>query len=476
MSRSTESTFDVVVIGAGAAGEVTAGRLGEAGLSVAIIEDHLVGGDCSFYACMPSKALLRPGEALAEALHVPGIVADPGLDSAAVLKRRDRIINSLDDADQTPWLKKQGVTLIRGHGRLAAERQVSVGDRVLNARTAVIIATGSRPMVPPVPGLTELGPWTTRVAATASSVPGRLLIIGGGMAGVEMAQAWSRLGTAVTIVQRGERLLTREEPFVGGLLRDALERQGMAVITGRMVDRAWRDGEGAHLEVVGGLRLDGDEILVATGRTSRTEGLGLEGVGIPSDRPIAVDDQMRAGGLNWLYAVGDVNGRSLLTHVGKHQARIAADVILGFDAHNQAAANDAQAPRVIFTDPQIAATGHTARSAHACGISTITHDLPTNGTAGGSFVGHGEPGLTRFVVDAERQVLVGATFVGSETGEWLHAATIAIVAEVPVATLWHAIAAFPTRSEIWLKQLEKAAIRGGPCERMPLANAEVTAR
>jgi dihydrolipoamide dehydrogenase len=393
----TPNMVDVIVIGAGAAGEVAAGRLGRAGLSVVIVEDHLVGGECSYYACVPSKALLRPGEVLAEAQGLPGVDAGPQLDSEAVLAWRDRLIAGLDDAGQLPWLSERGVHLIRGRARLVAERAVAVGDRVLTARTAVILASGSRPFIPPIPGLRHSDPWTTREATTASTIPERLLVLGGGLAGVELAQAFSRLGSSVTIAQRGDRLLTQEEPFASELLRKAFETEGITVYTGCAVQRAWRDETGVHMQLQDGRELRGDELLVTTGRMPVTRMLGLQAFGLSEEGPVAVDDRMQVLGHSWLYAVGDLNGRSLYTHMGKHQARIAADVILGYDAAGRPLANDAQAPRVIFTDPQIASVGHTTASAAAAGLEVTVSDVPSNATAGGRYVGHGDPGTTRFV-------------------------------------------------------------------------------
>jgi dihydrolipoamide dehydrogenase len=450
-----EREFDVVVIGAGPAGEIAAGRLAERGdKSVAIVESHLVGGECSFYACMPSKALLRPAEALREVARIPGAAeAVRGeLDVRAVLARRDQVVNDLNDANQVPWLAARDVELVRGQGRLEAERRVRVGDDVLVARDAVVIAVGSGALIPPIPGVAEAGAWSNRQITTSREVPRRLIVLGGGVVGVEMAQAWASLGSQVTVIEALDHLLAREEPFAGEQVREALEHLGVRVHTGVRANAVSSDGEQIRVRLENGEEVRGDRLLVAIGRKPLTDELGLESVGLPSGGYLEVDDHMQVIGAPGLYAVGDVNGRSLLTHAGKYQARIAADHILGEDA--VATSDGPIAPRVVFTDPQVAAVGLTLAGAREAGIDAEAIDLPTGGSAGASFYGRGAPGTTRFVVDTEREVLVGVTFVGPEVADFLQAATIAVVGEVPLSRLVHAIAPFPTRSELWLKFIE----------------------
>jgi dihydrolipoamide dehydrogenase len=455
--------FDVVVLGAGPGGEACAGRLGEAGLSVALIERDLVGGECAFYACMPSKALLRPAEALAEARRVSGAAEAAGgeIDLRAVLDRRDEIVHSLDDSGQLPWLEDRGTVLVRGDGELAGERVVRVGDDELRARRAVILAPGSTALIPPIPGLEEADPWTNREATTAEALPRSLVVLGGGVVGVEMAQAYASLGTRVTLVSVYPRLIAGEEEFASVLLREALEDLGVEMILGVKPTVVQREAveEGPRgpvtVELEDGRSFAGEEILVAVGRRPNTDALGLESIGLEPGTSVEVKDTMQVPGHEWLYVVGDANGRVMLTHMGKYQARLAADHILGRPVSLRS--DGPLSPRAIFTEPQVAAVGHTLESALKAGLNAHAVEVETEGNAGGTFIGHGAPGTCRIVVDDDRGVLVGATFTGVEVAESLHAATIALIGEVPLERLAHAVPCFPTRSEIWLKLLEAYA-------------------
>jgi pyruvate/2-oxoglutarate dehydrogenase complex dihydrolipoamide dehydrogenase (E3) component len=455
--------FDVIVLGGGSAGENIAGRCHDCGASIAVVEAELVGGECSYWACMPSKTLLRPGEVLAEVRRVPGAAGavDGCLDVDAVLAWRDDIASHWDDQPQVDWLEGAGATLVRGHGRLVGERRVDVElpdgtVRELEAAKAVVLATGSSATMPPIDGLPAVQPWDSRDVTSARSVPERLLVLGGGAVGVEMAQAWRRLGAReVTVIDAGPRLVRRFEPFACDELRQAFESEGITVVLDASVERATRAGDDVTLTLADGRTFSGDELLVATGRDPNTGDVGIDTVGLEPGAPIDVDDQLRAQGVDgsWLYAIGDCNGRALLTHMGKYQARIAADAIL-HGATASAWADHRAVPAVVFTDPQLAMVGLTEARARERGIDVKVVRHGTGAVAGAAVHGKDITGTCQLVVDDARRVVVGATFTGPGVGEMLHAATIAVVGEVPLDVLWHAVPAFPTVSEVWLRLLE----------------------
>lgn len=464
---AVDRSFDVLIIGGGPAGQNAADVTARGGLRVALVEHELVGGECTYWACMPSKALLRPGDALDTLRRVPGAAqaATGTIDLAQALARRDALAANWDDSGQVAWLEGVGVELIRGHGRLAGERLVDVTNdegtvRRLEARRSVIVATGSSAAQPPIPGLADAEAWDSRDVTSAEDVPRRLLIVGGGVVGVEMAQAWKWLGAEeVTIVEMAPRLLAREEPFAGAELAESFARMGITVHTSATTKSIVRNGDGTVTATVelGSKEItdiEADEALVATGRRPNTGDLGLETVGLEPGDDIAVDDHLRAHGVagDWLYAIGDVNGRALLTHTGKYQARIAGAHIAGIDT--RAWGDEVATPRVVFTSPEVAAVGMTEEQALSTGMAVHTVSYDIGQVAGTTTLGKGYHGTCQLVVDAGREVIVGATFVGPRVGELLHAATIAIIAEVPLETLWHAIPAFPTISEIWLRLLE----------------------
>jgi pyruvate/2-oxoglutarate dehydrogenase complex dihydrolipoamide dehydrogenase (E3) component len=454
----TEKSYDAIVLGAGPAGEVVAGRLADAGWKLAIVEKDLVGGECSYYACMPSKALLRPADVLAEAKRVPGVpVADDAeLDPPAILARRDEVIHNEDDSGQLPWLEERKIDLYRGEGRFVGDGRIEVGDETLVASRAVVVATGSGAAMPPIDGLDSVRAWNNRQATTAEKVPASMVVLGGGPVGSELSQAWASMGTKVTLIDAGEHLLGRDEPFAGEEVATALRgRFGVDVRVGSEVESVRAGGAGVVVEIKGGGSVEAEEILVAVGRRPHSDGIGLEAIGVEPDQHgfIEVDDRMRVGGSDRLYAIGDVNGRALFTHIGKYQAWIAAENLLGREV--EAAAEAIGSPRVTFTDPQVAAVGKTLKQAEEAGIDARAVEVPTDGSPGASFQGKGTGGTSRLVVNRAEDTIVGATFTGFETADFLQAATIAIVAEVPRARLRHAIAPYPTRSEVWLKLLEK---------------------
>ncbi len=459
----SNQTYDAIVLGAGPAGEVVAGKLADGGWKVAIVEKDLVGGECSYWACMPSKALLRPADVLAEAQRIPGVpvAEDAELDPAPILARRDKVIHKEggaepDDSGQMPWLEERGIDLFRGAGRFVGEGTIEVGDATLHASRATIVATGSGAAMPPIDGLDSVRAWNNRQATTAEKVPVSMIVLGGGPVGSELSQAWASLGTKVTLVDAAEHLLGREEPYAGEEVAAALRgRFGVDVRLGAEVQSVREEGGRIVVELAGGGAVEGEELLVAVGRKPHTDDIGLDAIGIdPDDHGfIEVDDRMRVAGREDLFAIGDVNGRGLFTHVGKYQAWILAENLLGREV--SAFAEGLGSPRVTFTDPQVAAVGKTLGAAEEAGIDARAVEVPTDGSPGASFQGKGTGGKSRLVVDRGSDTIVGATFTGFETADFLQAATLAIVAEVPLARLRHAIAPYPTRSEVWLKLLEK---------------------
>ena len=474
-------TFDLIIIGAGPGGEACAANAADLGLTVAIIEHALVGGECAYYGCMPSKALLRPAQALAEARRVPGAAeaTRATVNVPAALTRRDEVVHGLhDDARAERLRKRAGVTLFRGRGRLAGCKLVSVEASdgspaiTLTAVRAVALCTGTTAFLPPIEGLADAGPWTNREATNARRVPQRLIVLGGGPVGAELAQAFATLGSHVTIVEGGERLLAREEPFASDAVAAAFTRQGITLHLGVKAVRAEREAAGlpVRIELADGTLLEADELLVSAGRSPNTADLGLETVGVVlnPDGFLVTDNHMhvaaRLGPADhqhsddkaWLYALGDVTGRPAFTHTAVYHAQVAARNMVG-DSACECVEDLVGAPRVTFTEPQVAAVGHTLDSARAAGINAIAVDRAIDRLAAASFHGRGVPAPARVLIDADSEAVIGATFVGADVAELLHAVTIAIVGEVPLDRLQHAVAPFPTRSEIWGALIKAAA-------------------
>ncbi|MFC4944867.1 dihydrolipoyl dehydrogenase family protein [Pseudonocardia sp. GCM10023141] len=460
----TGREFDVIVIGAGAVGENAADYAAKAGLEVAIVEAELLGGECSYWACMPSKALLRTGHAVAAVRRLPGTTAT--FDPAAVFARRDSFTHNWDDASQVAWAEGAGLTVLRGYARITGERTVAIqGGETLTARHAVVVCTGSVPVRPPVDGLDTVRTWSSREATSAKEAPPRLGVLGGGVVGCELAQAFRRLGSEVVLVQHGPRLLAAMEPVAGERVAAALRAEGVDVRLDTQLDRVAADGAGIALHLPGGETIVVDELLVATGRRPNTADVGLDTVGLEPGETLTVDDSGLVDGVDgqWLYAAGDVTGRAPLTHQGKYDARIAgaavgaratgAAVDTGPWGEHAATADHAAVPQVVFTDPEVAFVGRTEEQARAAGLDVRVVDIPF-AVAGSSLQADSYGGAARMVVDESRGLLVGVTFVGQDVAELLHAATVAVVGEVPLHRLWHAVPAYPTMSEIWLRLLE----------------------
>lgn len=463
--------YDLVVIGAGAVGENVADRATQGGLSVLIVESELVGGECSYWACMPSKALLRAGSVVRAAHAVPGARAalTGSIDAGAVLASRNAVASEWNDAGQVRWLQKTGIALARGHARLDGERRVVITaaggeQRTVTATHAVAICTGSVAAMPPIEGLAASRPWTSREITSTETIPARLAIIGGGVVGCEMATAFTSLGSHVTLLARSG-LLAGVEEFAGAAVAEQLRADGAEVLLGTSPERVDRASDGTvTLTLPGGRDLEVDEVVVATGRSAATSDLGLETVGLEPGAWLEVDDTLLVRGSAWLYGVGDVNRRALLTHQGKYQARAAGDVIAArargasvddaaWGAHVATADHNA-VPQVTFTSPEVASVGLTAAQADQQGLRTRVVDYELGWLAGATVHGENYWGTARMVVDVDRSVIIGFTIVGDDVGELLHAATIAIVGEVPLARLWHAVPSYPTLSEMWLRLLE----------------------
>jgi pyruvate/2-oxoglutarate dehydrogenase complex dihydrolipoamide dehydrogenase (E3) component len=481
------SEWDVVVVGGGPPGQ-TAARYATrfSGLNAVVVESERVGGDCHFWACIPSKAMLSPVHHLSAGQDVAGVkelVTDRHLDVPSVLRRRDAANDHLDDGDQVAGLLRAGVDVLRGRGRLSGERTVVVRDaddreRPITARHAVVLATGSLPRVPPVPGLREARPWFSRDATGIQEVPDRVLVLGGGPVACE-AVTWLRAFGArnITVVGRSPRLLARAEPFVGDALLAGFRAAGVDVRLGQRVDRVERaevNDAGPGL-IHGGpvtVRLDGgdvltvDEVLVATGRVPASVDLGLQSVGLAAGEFLSTDGHMTVKDVpgQWLYAVGDVCGPALMTHMGKYQARIAGEVIAAraagrpldtesFNRHTDVV-RPGRVPQVIFTDPEVAMVGLTEQAAREQGFDVEVVESDFGNVAGAFLAQDTYRGRAKLVVDARADVIIGATFMGIGMAEMLHAATAAVVAATPIPTLWHAVPSFPTVSEVWLRLLE----------------------
>jgi len=464
--------YDVIVIGAGAVGENAADRVVKAGLSAALVESDLIGGECSYWACMPSKALLRGSEILAEARAVPGAsqALTGSQDVDKTLERRNGFTSNWSDEGQAKWVASAGIELFRGTGRLAGPKLVEVegkdrGITTLSARHAVIVATGSSASLPPIEGLAQARPWTSREATSAKAPPRRLVVIGGGVVGVEMATAWRALGSEVVLLVKGPRLLKTLEPFAGELVAAGLRDMGVDVRTDVDVDKVTRD-VGTVTVSLGGETVEGDEVLVATGRTPGTSDLGVETVGLTPGESLEVDDTCRVTAVDegWLYATGDVNGRRQLTHMGKYQARACGSAIAARARGEQvdggaweltsATADHGATPGVIFSSPTVASVGRTEEEARKDGVNVRAVSYEIGNVAGGSLYAEGYTGTAMLVVDEDTKRLIGATFVGPGVQELLHSATVAIVGEVPIDRLWHAVPSYPTISEVWLRLLE----------------------
>lgn len=484
---SARSEWDVIVLGGAAAGENAAQYATQfSDLDAVLVEADLVGGECSYWACMPSKGLLRPVEVLDDASHVPGVssLVDGGeLDVPAVLARRDVVVHGLSDDSQVEWALGAGIDVVRGYGRLTGERRVEVTDpsgetRTLTARQAVVIDTGSAPAVPPVPGLREARPWTSRDTTNLHHVPPRVVILGGGVAACEAATWLTGLGVAeLSLVHRDTRLLNRQEPFAGQLVAERLASAGVRLFPGRSLTEVerhnardtgvgWTHGGEVKVRLDDGNTLRADEIVVMAGRVPRTDDIGLPSVGIEGGGFLDVDDQqtVRGAGGQWLYAIGDACGRALLTHMGKYQARVAGEVIaaraagggddFGRGSRFSSGEGHRAVPQVTFTVPEVGSVGMTEAAADAAGVDVETAEYDMSALAGTFVMREDYTGRAKLVIDRATDTLAGAAFVGAGVAELVHSATTAMVARLPVAEMWHVVPSYPTASEVWLRLLE----------------------
>ncbi|OBF90219.1 pyridine nucleotide-disulfide oxidoreductase [Mycobacterium sp. 852014-52450_SCH5900713] len=459
--------FDVVVMGGGVGGVAAVRKLASAGFAVALIEDRLVAGECHYWGCNPSKTLLRPIEVFNLAKAVPGVretVSDEGLDIAAVFAKRDAIIEHLSDQDRTASLRQAGVAVFHGFGRLSGERTVRVAcadntQAVLEARHAVVVATGTRPNVPEIPGLAQARPWTNRDLTTMTAVPPRALVVGGGPVGVEFATILTGLGSAVTLLVRGNALLPGCEPEARDLVAQSLRSKGLTIHFDTELSAVARPVAGGPVTATfDGQTIEVDEVVLAAGRRTNTDDIGLETLGLPSGGFVAVNDHLQAVGVtgHWLYALGDTTGRARLSHISTYHGHLVADIIAARAAgrelrENELAARDAGSlAQVIFTEPQVVRAGRSESQALAEGFVVRTRTACYPGTL--SFLAlfrDGFQGWAKLVIDAETNTLLGATFVGPEFSELVQAATLAIVAKVPVSLLRHAVAPHPTVNQVW---------------------------
>jgi pyruvate/2-oxoglutarate dehydrogenase complex dihydrolipoamide dehydrogenase (E3) component len=479
--------WDVIVLGGAAAGENAAQYASQfSGLSSVLVEDGLLGGECSYWACMPSKGLLRPIELLDNATHLPGVaelVGDKGVDVSAVLARRDAIVHNLDDSSQVDWAVSTGIDVVRGYGRLTGEKTLDLtkpdgSTKTLTARHAIVVDTGSSAAVPPIPGLREALPWTSRDVTNLHEVPRRVVVLGGGVVACEAATWLRGLGVSeLTLVYRDTNLLRANEPFAGELVGGELAKAGVTLRPGRNIAEVERPdardtgvghphGGEVRVTLDDGTVILADEIVVAAGRRPNTDDIGLASVGLDGGGYLDVDDHQAVRGVDgdWLYAIGDACGRSLLTHMGKYQARIVGEVIAERAAGRRpddaefsrfsSAAGHGGRPQVTFTNPEVGSAGLTEKQARDAGIDVETVEYDLAALAGTYVLRDDYVGRAKLVIDSAADVVVGATFVGTGIAELVHSATVAVVAKIPLPTLWHVVPSYPTASEIWLRLLE----------------------